>query len=106
MGQTAIILQLIQIDSIIGASAFITTAIHIVLMFPVFSYAISCQHRPRTTILILAFSTGCTTYGLWLTYTWPFRNLFMITTLGLLAISQVIFLIQTFLIRRTNQRYP
>lgn len=105
MVENALHLQEVQQDFLISGLAFITTAIHVVLMFPLFSYTIAQQRYFRSPILILAFLSGFTTHGLWLIYIWSFGNLFMITTLCLLMISQLIFLIQTLLIRRSNHSY-
>jgi hypothetical protein len=103
MTPTSALLQTTQLNLTIGAAAFLITTVHIVFTFPLFSYMIMRQNYPSQRLLMISFLSGFATYSLWLSYIWPFKNLFMITSLSLFALSYLIFLIQTILQRNKTK---
>jgi len=85
----------IQPPVIIGALAFVITAIHVVLSYPVYLRMIFPRRHTGKGLPRLFFILGIGKHVSWLLYLWPLDNLFVSIGLCLEILTTLILVIQT-----------
>ena len=84
----------------IGAIAFVATAIHVALCFPVFFKMITSKGQFSSAWLALLFLVAFVMYAAWLIYLWPLNDLFVRIGNVLQLISVIIFFLQWLWIKK------
>jgi len=84
---------------IIGALAFLLTALDVVLSFPLFFRTVLTPNNRGAGLLIFYLVVRLSMHAGWLIYLWPLASLFVILALILEIIASLIFLLHSWQLR-------